>query len=118
MTRLRAFLGDEHEGGRGKVELSYLLCYLSQMAQRTKRSVSLPAELAAAIERAAGQEGTSFSAWLAATASHRLRIEAGRRAIAAWEREHGALTAAELADGLARARALLGRKPERKRRSA
>ena len=36
-----------------------------------------------------------------------LRLDAGRAAIAEWEREHGALTADELADGLARARALL-----------
>jgi hypothetical protein len=88
------------------------------MPQRTKRSVSLSPELAAEIERAAGEAGTTFSGWLAATASHRLRIEAGRRAIAEWERDHGPLTASELAEGLARARALLGRKSERKRRSA
>jgi hypothetical protein len=79
------------------------------MAKRSKRSVSLPPELESAIERAADEEGTTFSAWLAATAAHRLRMEGGRRAIAEWEREHGPLTAAELADGLARARALLGR---------
>ena len=77
--------------------------------QRLKRSVSLAPDLAAAIRRAAREEGTTFSGWIASTASHRLRIEAGRRAIAAWEREHGPLTAEELAEGLARARALLGR---------
>jgi hypothetical protein len=89
------------------------------MAQRTKRSVSLPPELAREIERAATRSGTSFSGWLADTAAHRLRLEAGRRAIAEWEREHGALTAEELADGLARARALVGRPGRRaSRRSA
>ncbi|MGH8930928.1 MAG: hypothetical protein ACRDZO_09960 [Egibacteraceae bacterium] len=87
------------------------------MAQREKRSVSLPPELAQEIDRAAAQAGTSFSGWLADTAAHRLRLEAGRRGIAEWEREHGPLSPEELADGLARARALLGR-PEQSRRSA
>jgi hypothetical protein len=86
------------------------------MAQREKRSVSLPPELAQAIDRAAADDGTTFSAWLADTAAHRLRLEAGRRAIAEWEHDHGPLTPDELADGLARARALLGR-PKTKRPS-
>ncbi len=87
------------------------------MAQREKRSVSLPPELAQAIDQAAADDGTTFSAWLADTAAHRLRLEAGRRAIAEWERDHGPLTPDELADGLARARALLGRpKPQRRSR--
>lgn len=80
-----------------------------EMAQRDKRSVSLPPELAQAIDRAAAEDGTTFSAWLAGTAAHRLRLQAGRRGIAEWEREHGPLSSDELADGLARARALLGR---------
>lgn len=90
------------------------------MAQREKRSVSLPHELAEAIDRAAEIEGTSFSAWLADTATHRLRLQAGRDAVAEWEAEHGPLTAEELGAGLARARALLGRQPtrQRSRRSA
>jgi hypothetical protein len=79
------------------------------MAQREKRSISLPAELAAAIDEAAATDNTSVSAWIADVAAHRLRLEAGRRGIAEWEREHGALTAEELAAGLARARALLGK---------
>jgi hypothetical protein len=79
------------------------------MAPRAKRSVSLPAELAQAIDHAARRDGISFSAWLADTATHRLRLEAGRQGVAEWEREHGPLTSDELADGLARARSLLGR---------
>ncbi|MDQ3353412.1 MAG: hypothetical protein M3507_02800 [Actinomycetota bacterium] len=79
------------------------------MAQREKRSVSLPAELAQAIDEAAARGGTTFSAWLAEIAAHRLKLDAGRRAIAEWEHEHGPLTPDELADGLARARSLLGR---------
>lgn len=90
------------------------------MAQRDKRSVSLPPELAQAIDRAAAQDGTTFSAWLADTAAHRLRLEAGRQGIAEWEREHGPLTSDELAEGLARARTLLGRTKAKRpsRRSA
>lgn len=79
------------------------------VARRHKRSISLPPDLDAEIEAAAAAAGTSVSAWLADTAAHRLRLEAGRRGIAEWEAEHGALTPDELADGLARARALLGR---------
>jgi predicted transcriptional regulator len=93
------------------VGLSYLLCYRHVMAQREKRSVSLPPDLARAVEQAAKAEGTTFSAWLAQTAAHRLKLEAGRQAIAEWERENGPLTEAELADGLARARSSLGRAP-------
>jgi hypothetical protein len=89
------------------------------VAGREKRSVSLSPELAEAIARAAADDGTTFSGWLAATAAHRLRLEAGRRGLAAWEDDHGPLTAKELADGLARARAALGRRTSRSgRRSA
>ena len=86
------------------------------MAQRTKRSVSLPPDLADAIDQAAANNGTTFSGWLTDMAGHRLRLEAGRRGIAEWEREHGPLTAEELADGLARARSLLRRSSMRQSR--
>lgn len=86
---------------------------------REKRSVSLPAELAQAVEKAAANEGTTFSAWLADTAAQRLRLESGRRGLAAWEKEHGPLTPEELGEGLARARSALGRTKARSaRRSA
>lgn len=84
------------------------------MALREKRSVSLPAQLAQAIDQAAAQDGTTFSAWLASTAAQRLRLDAGRRGIAEWEHDNGALTPSELADGLARARLLLGRSSPRR----
>jgi hypothetical protein len=77
------------------------------MAQREKRSISLPPGLASEIDRAAAEGHTSFSAWLADTAARRLRLEAGRRALSEWEAEHGALTEEELAEGRERARALL-----------
>jgi hypothetical protein len=77
------------------------------MVQWHRRSVSLPPDLVDAIERAARYSGISSSEWLTETAAHRLRLEAGREAIAEWEHEHGPLHDAELADGLARARRLL-----------
>jgi hypothetical protein len=79
------------------------------MAQRDKRSVSFPPELAKAIDQAAAASGASFSAWITETASRRLRLEAGRRGVATWEADHGPLTEKELGEGLARARELLGR---------
>ena len=94
--------------------LSYLLCYHLGMAQRDKRSVSFPPDLAKAIDAAAAESGTSFSAWIADTASHRLRLDDGRRGVAEWEAEHGPLSEQELAEGLARARELLGRTASKK----
>ena len=89
--------------------LSYHLYYHEVMAVRQKRSISLPPDLADAIDQAARRDGVTVSAWIADTAAHRLRLEAGRQGVAEWERQHGALTADELADGLARARAILRR---------
>ena len=60
------------------------------MAQRTKRSAPPPS---------------------GPTEAHRIKLEAGRRALAEWELENGPLTEAELAEGRARARASLGRPP-------
>lgn len=84
------------------------------MPKRDKRSVSFPPDLAKAIDQAAAQAGTTFSAWIAETASHRLRLEAGRRGVAEWEAEQGPLTEQELAEGLARARELLGGSPSKR----
>ena len=97
----------QHDGATRR--LSYRLCYSEGMAQRDKRSVSFPPELARAIDEAASEAGQSFSAWITETASQRLHLEAGRRGVAAWERDHGPLTERELAEGVNRARELLGR---------
>ena len=94
--------------------LSYHLYYHLPMAQRQKRSISLPADLADAIDQAATTAGTTVSAWIAETAARRLRLDAGRYGVTEWERQHGPLTPDELADGLARARAMLRRQPSRK----
>jgi hypothetical protein len=86
--------------------LSYRLCYSFAVAQRHKRSISLAPDLDDAIEQAAADAGMSVSAWLAETVMHRLRMDAGRRGLAEWEAENGALTAEERARGRARAEAL------------
>ncbi len=65
----------------------------------TKRSVSLPDAVAAAVEAAAAEDGVSFSAWLAAAADRQLRIREGLRGVEAWEAEAGSLTPEELAEG-------------------
>lgn len=93
-------------------QLSYRLCYPTTVAQREKRSISLPPELARAVEEAARAEGLTFSAWLARTAAHRLKLDAGRQALAEWEQENGPLTPEERAEGRAIARRSLGRDPE------
>ena len=81
------------------------------MAQREKRSISLPPALASAIDEAAAEEGTSVSAWLAESAARRLRLEDWQRVLAEWETEHGALTDDERAEARAVVRESLGRPP-------
>lgn len=85
------------------------------MAQREKRSISLPPDLARAIDEASSTSGLNFSTWIAETAAKRLQLEAGRKGVAAWEAENGPLTEIELAEGLRRARELLGQKTRVKR---
>jgi hypothetical protein len=75
----------------------------------------LPPELAAQVERAAAERGTSVSSWLAETAAHRLKIEAGLAGVAAWEAEAGALSDDERAEGEAWARRVLARGPGMRR---
>jgi hypothetical protein len=74
------------------------LCYRYVMAVRKKRSISIPPELDAEIAAAAEQAGMSYSAWLADTARKEFTIRAGLAAVSAFERDHGAFSAAEIAD--------------------
>ncbi len=60
-------------------------------------SVSLPEDLALRIRNAALADGASLSAWLASAAESQLLLRNATKAIAAWEHEHGEITAAELA---------------------
>jgi hypothetical protein len=64
-----------------------------------KRSVSIDAEVAAAADAAAAEDGLSFSAWLSDAAERRLRVREGLEGVSEWEGEAGALTAEERAAG-------------------
>lgn len=68
------------------------------MSAVVKRSISLPADIFEALEIQAAEEGRTVSAALADAADLWLATRRGLRAVRAWEREHGALTAEELAD--------------------
>jgi hypothetical protein len=68
------------------------------MAVRKKRSISMPPELDAEIAAAAAEAGMSYSAWLADTARKEFTIRAGLAAVGQFERDHGAFSAAEVAD--------------------
>ena len=67
------------------------------MGTVVKRSISLPADLFAAVEQEAAEDGRTVSAALSEAADLWLVSRRGLRAVRAWEREHGALTAEELA---------------------
>ncbi|MYI82372.1 MAG: hypothetical protein F4056_03370 [Chloroflexi bacterium] len=69
-----------------------------------KISISLDAELGAAVRHAAQRDDMALSAWLAEAAGAKLRAEALRAFLDAWKQEHGPFTAEELR----RARSELG----------
>lgn len=66
-----------------------------------KLSVSFDPELGDAVRAAAKQHGAGVSRWLADAAATKLRNEALADLLDAWEAEHGALTADELAKAAA-----------------
>jgi hypothetical protein len=70
---------------------------ISFMSTVVKRSISLPADVFEALEAQAAEEGRTVSAALADAADLWLATRRGLRAVRAWERDHGVLTAEELA---------------------
>ena len=80
-----------------------------------KLSVALEESVAASASRAAQTAGVSLSAWLSRAAEHQLALERGRRAVVAWERDHGALTDEELRDADAVLDKLLSASPRKSR---
>jgi hypothetical protein len=62
-----------------------------------KLSISFEPDLGDAVRSAAAQAGKPVSSWLAEAAASKLRAEALAAFLAAWEAEHGALTADEVA---------------------
>ena len=89
-------------GGRGRViilrQRYHRWCYHAGVAV-VKRSVSIDAEVAAAAEAAASEDGVSFSAWLSEAAHRQLLVREGLRGVAEWETDAGPLSADELAAG-------------------
>ena len=67
------------------------------MSSVVKRSISLPAEVFSALEQQAAAEGRTVSSALADAADLWLATRTGLKAVRTWERQHGALTADELA---------------------
>ena len=62
-----------------------------------RMTVSLDAELAAAVREAAESDGHNVSAWLADAARRRLATRGLSEVVSDWESEHGAFTESELA---------------------
>ena len=86
-------------GHTSKADLVALVApwsYHAGMSSVVKRSVSLPADVFEALEQRASEEGQTVSAALAEAADLWLGTRRGLRAVRAWERQHGALTAEEL----------------------
>ena len=67
------------------------------MSTVVKRSVSLPAPVFAELEKQAAAAGLTVSAALAEATEFWLAVRRGLRSVRAWERQHGAFTAEELA---------------------
>ena len=78
-------------------------------------SVSLDDSVAERVDKAADEDGVSFSSWLSAAAEDKLLLREGLRGIREWEVEAGELTAEERAAGETLLDRLLG---ERTARSA
>lgn len=78
-----------------------------------KRSVSLDDGVAEQVERAADEDGVSFSAWLSSAAEDKLLVREGLRGVREWETLAGELTAQERAAGEALLDRLLGQREAR-----
>ncbi len=61
-----------------------------------KLAITVDAEVHDQVLAAAAEEGVSVSAWMTAAARRALLVRDGLRAVAEWEREHGAFSDAEL----------------------
>ncbi|MEO8904455.1 MAG: hypothetical protein ABI488_18940 [Polyangiaceae bacterium] len=78
-----------------------------------KLAVTVDADVHSKVLAAAEAEGKSVSAWITEAARRALLLRDGLAAVAEWEAEHGALTAAELAA----ARSRVGQKTLLRKRS-
>lgn len=67
------------------------------MSRVVKKSLSFPSEVFELLEEEARMQGTTVSGLLTEAARTMIIRQRGLRAVAAWERENGALTEEELA---------------------
>ncbi|MBX7196923.1 MAG: hypothetical protein K1X94_33040 [Sandaracinaceae bacterium] len=61
-----------------------------------KLAITVDADVHAAVAAAAQAEHVSLSKWITDAARDALRVRRGLAAVAAWEKEHGALTEEEM----------------------
>ncbi|HUY86169.1 MAG TPA: hypothetical protein VMU77_03575 [Acidimicrobiales bacterium] len=61
-----------------------------------KLAITVDADVHEQVVSAAAAEGISVSAWMTEAARRALLIKDGLQAVAAWEKQHGAFTKAEL----------------------
>ncbi|HEX7672129.1 MAG TPA: hypothetical protein VF395_21185 [Polyangiaceae bacterium] len=64
--------------------------------RRARLSVSVPAELASKIRKAAARDLTAVSAWLAEAAESKLELVNARKAVREYEKQHGEISEQEL----------------------
>jgi hypothetical protein len=79
-----------------------------------KLAVTVAADVHSKVLEAAEAEGKSVSAWMTEAARRALLLRDGLMAVAEWEAEHGAFTAAELQA----ARSRIGKRTTRGKRSS
>jgi hypothetical protein len=84
----------------------------------SKLAISVDADVHARVIDAAAKEGVSVSAWMTDAARRALLIRDGLAAVAEWEAQHGALSAAEMAAARERVRRQLRKRPTTRRKSA
>lgn len=74
-----------------------------------KLAITVDPEVHQGVIDAAGEDGVSVSAWMTQAARKALLVRDGLRAVAEWEKGHGALTDAELTTARRRVADQLGR---------
>ena len=82
-----------------------------------KLAITIDPEIHENILAAAARDGLSVSAWMTMAARETLQRQAGLRAVALWERQHGPFTTQEMNEARRRVRAQL-RTPRTGRRLA
>jgi hypothetical protein len=75
-----------------------------------KLAITVDPDVYERVLAAAEADGSSVSAWMTAAARRALAVRDGLAAVAEWEAEHGALTAAELSAARKRAAGGAGRR--------